>query len=398
MPGSHPVWGELATTQPGRPAGSLGPATLASPRFTVWVVAAIAGVLVAGGIANDTTPARANSAPSSRAHSTLDTNAPSTTTTTVPDTKAARKLIQPAAVVLPAIPAEGLTLGANSDVVRAYEQRMKDVKLDPGPVDGTFSTETQDAVYTIQRIMGVPTTGVVGAAEADFIAHFKYLEPLHGDAEPNRTEIDVARQLLTLYQNYQVRLVTLTSTGSGVQYCYDTPIYAPTRHVCEVANTPSGRFTYYSEVQGWQNGDLGTLYNPMYFVNGIAVHGADRVSLTPASFGCANIPMHIAKYFPQLVSLGDVVYVDGGSPVYVISSGPATGGPSTASDLPPDFDPATTTTTAPPESTTTTTKPEESTTTTAAEESTTTTKPEESTTTTVTTTTTSTTTTTQPKP
>ena len=319
---------------------------LATPRFTVWVVAAIAGVLVAGGIANDTTSARASSALSPRSHTSASASEPSTTTTTAPDPKAARKLVQPSAVVLPAVPEGGLVLGSTGNIVQAYEQRMKDVKLDPGPVDGTFTTETQDAVYTVQRIMGVPTTGVIGAAEADFIAHFKFLEPLHGDAEANRTEIDVTRQLLTLYQNYQVRLVTLTSTGSGVQYCYDTPIYAPVRHVCEVANTPSGRFTYYSEVQGWQNGDLGTLFNPIYFNNGIAVHGADRVSLTPASFGCANIPMHIAKYFPQLVSLGDVVYVDGGSPVYVISNGPATGGPSTASDLPDNFDPGTTTTVA----------------------------------------------------
>ena len=92
--------------------------------------------------------------------------------------------------------------------------------------------------------------------------------------------------------------------------------------MCAIANTPSGRFAYYYEVNGWQDGDLGTLYNPVYFVGGIAVHGADHVSLSRQSYGCINIPMHIADYFPSLVSLGDPVYVDGGSPKVPATSSP----------------------------------------------------------------------------
>ena len=64
------------------------------------------------------------------------------------------------------------------------------------------------------------------------------------DGEGNRTEIDITKQVLTLYENYQVRLVTTTSTGSGEHYCYNSPRVNPTRHICEVATTPSGRFTY----------------------------------------------------------------------------------------------------------------------------------------------------------
>jgi len=52
---------------------------------------------------------------------------------------------------------------------------------------------------------------------------------------------------------------------------------------------------------------LGKLYNPVYFVGGIAVHGAPSVPNRPASHGCVRIPMHIAEYFPTLVAKGDPV-------------------------------------------------------------------------------------------
>ena len=84
------------------------------------------------------------------------------------------------------------------------------------------------AVETLQKIVGINPLGRLGAYEADALRNFQYPQPLHPTAEPNRTEIDVTHQLLTLYQNYQVRLVTTTSTVSGVHYCYDTPKDNPT--------------------------------------------------------------------------------------------------------------------------------------------------------------------------
>jgi hypothetical protein len=196
---------------------------------------------------------------------------------------------------------------------------------------------------------------------------------------------------MTLYHDFQVRLVTMISTGSGVEYCYDSPKVDPTHRLCEIAGTPSGRFTYYEKFAGVQDGDLGTLYNPVYFNGGIAVHGADHVSLTRQSFGCINIPMHIADYFPSLVSLGDAVYVDGGDPAPVLSDTPVQSAPGTIAPpgtvVGPDPSADSTTTTAPadtttsaPADTTTTTTPD--TTTTTTPDTTTTTTPDTTTTTT----------------
>jgi hypothetical protein len=52
------------------------------------------------------------------------------------------------------------------------------------------------------------------------------------------------------------------------------------------------------------------------------VHGYPTVPTSPASHGCARIPMHIADYFHTLVHVGDPVYVFGGTDAKVLSSTP----------------------------------------------------------------------------
>lgn len=314
---------------------------------TKWIAAAVAVVLglagaavvavTVGGDAHDDasaspTPARHVDRPSTTTSST----APTTTTTTLPP------LRQPAAATLPAFTG---TLGPGSDpnVVRVYQQRLADLHFDPGPVDGNYGQATMYAVQALQKIGNLPRTGRIGTAEAIGLAAFNYPQPLQPAGEGNRTEIDVAKQVLTLYQDYQVRLITTTSTGSGEHYCYNTPRDNPTRHVCEVATTPSGRFTYTRFVKGWDKSPLGQLYQPYYFNGGIAVHGYPQVPTTPASHGCARIPMHIAEYYPLLVKVGDPVYVFGGSPAQILSSSPIAPAPppTTAAPAPPVTAPAT---------------------------------------------------------
>jgi hypothetical protein len=269
------------------------------------------GIGVAAGGADDQ---NATAAPARHvAKVSTTTTAPTTTTTTLP------ALRQPARATLPGFTGN-LGPGSNADVVRAYQQRLADLHFDPGPVDGNYGQATVYAVQALQKLIGMPRTGRLGTAEAIQLAVFQYPAPLQPLGEGNRTELDVGKQLLTLYENYQVRLITTTSTGSGQHYCYNSPRENPTRHICEVATTPSGRFTYTRWVKGWDKSPLGQLYQPYYFNGGIAVHGYPEVPTTPASHGCARIPMHIAQYYPLLVHVGDPVYVFGGQPAQILSS------------------------------------------------------------------------------
>ena len=286
-----------------------------------------------------------------------------TTTTTEPASTTTTKagLIQPKPVTLPAIPGGTMGPGAEGDVVKAYQQRLIDLKFDPGPVDGKYGGAMSYAVQAVQKILGMERNGNIGPAEATAIANFQYPAPLEPGGEGNRTEIDITKQVLTLYEGGQVRLITTTSSGSGERYCYNTPRVNPTRRVCEDANTPSGRFTYREYRDGWDKSPLGQLYNPFYFNGGIAVHGYESVPNYPASHGCTRIPMHIAEYFHTLVHVGDPVYVFGGTPANVVSSTPIAPPPpptppTTAPPVvpPPTAPPATPPTTKPPTTTSTT--------------------------------------------
>ncbi len=300
--------------------------------------AGVGGVVAAGAVLrSDDQKVAASPAPATSTSTIPTTTLPPTTTTTLPG------LVQPAPATLPPVPFEGFGPGASSDVVTAYEQRLLDLKFDPGAIDGHFDQALVYALQAVQKIMGFPRSGRLGPGEAQALATFQYPAPLHPEAEPNRTEIDVTKQVITLYENHQVRLITTTSTASGENYCYTTPRENPTTRVCEVAATPSGRYTYYFFYKGWHKGVLGSLYNPFYFNKGIAVHGYAEVPATPASHGCTRIPMHISEYFYTLVKQGDPVYVEGGSPAVILSSTPLgrSSAPAPALDpVPPPGEPA----------------------------------------------------------
>ena len=188
---------------------------------------------------------------------TSTTTTTTTTTTTLPPLATPPPnpsgIVNPIEARLPPAPPEGVGAGATGPVVEAYQSRLAELRFDPGPIDGQYGPAVEYAVQALQKFKDLPVTGVIGQADVDALNHFTYPEPLAPDAEPNRTEVDIARQTLTLYEDGQPRLLTTMSSGSGEHYCYETPKDHPTEQVCEVANTPGGRFTYYLFRPGWDD-------------------------------------------------------------------------------------------------------------------------------------------------
>jgi lipoprotein-anchoring transpeptidase ErfK/SrfK len=269
----------------------------------------LSGISVAGSALRDDHAApHAQSAPTTAPATATapktTTTLPAPTTTTVPPTT----IVQPPWAALPPPPGGVVGPGSQGPEVQAYEQRLADLHFDPGPVDGVYDQTTP--------------TGRISDGDVFSLNFFQYRQPLAANPEPNRTEVDITTQTLTLYENYQPKLLTTMSSGSGENYCYTTPRENPTQRVCEDANTPSGDYAFYEFRPGWDKSPLGQLYNPYYFNKGIAVHGYDSVPTTPASHGCVRIPMHIAEYFHNLVHQGDPVHVFGGKPANVTSSTP----------------------------------------------------------------------------
>jgi peptidoglycan hydrolase-like protein with peptidoglycan-binding domain len=280
----------------------------------------VTGVALAGTALRDTNK-------TTRAQPTTTTAAPTTTTTTTvpeppPSTAPPTDIIQPPWAALPPPPGGVVGPGSVGPEVQAYEQRLADLHFDPGPVDGVYDQKTVYAVHALQKLGGASPTGRITDGDVFALNFFQYRQPLASAPEPDRTEVDITSQTLTLYENYQPKLLSTISSGSGENYCYDTPRENPTSHVCEDANTPSGDFTFYEFRNGWDKSPLGQLYNPYYFNKGIAVHGYESVPVTPASHGCVRIPMHISVYFHDLVHRGSVVHVFGGKPAHITSVTP----------------------------------------------------------------------------
>lgn len=282
--------------------------------------------------------ATTSSSTTSSSSTTTTTEPPPTTTTTIPPPP------PPPFVELPALPDGGLAQGSTSDLVRAYEQRLVDVKFDPGAVDGQFDRETKYAVEALQKLHGVPPTGRIGAPERLLLSGFQWPSS-HAewpDVEPDRVEIDLDRQVIVVWRSNAVVLISTTSTGNGERFCGGND-------GCQYAVTPAGKYEFSWHVNGWRNGSLGRLYNPWYFNGGIAIHGYTNVPTRPASHGCARIPMHTSE------KIGDLFMTK--MPVYVLGTPAPEGGypdgywpdvPSGITASPPTSPPATPPPTAPP--------------------------------------------------
>ncbi|MEZ5205059.1 MAG: L,D-transpeptidase family protein [Acidimicrobiales bacterium] len=247
------------------------------------------------------TATTSTSAAVTTSEATTSTTEATTTTTEAPTTTTTAAPVDPTTVA-----EEGaLRSGSVGSRTKAIQVALEEQGYDPGEPDGKFGTKTTQAVWAFQALNGVPKDGIVGPeTEAAILAKpaQQMLRPALG---PTHVEVDLTRQVLIVWRDGAVKLITHVSTGSGVAYCEDTD-YGPN---CGDAVTPVGVFQFGRRVDGWREAPLGRLYNPVYFHEGYAVHGASSVPDHPASHGCVRIPMGIAAYFPSLVDTGETIEV-----------------------------------------------------------------------------------------
>jgi len=307
-------------------------------RWTPVVAAgAILAAVVFAGSRNDASSADATTTPGFTTVGFTTTSMVDTTTSTLRDNPGAvdASLTVPPStqpqVVIPTDPAivktqlaASIKYKSKGGDVLALQQRLKDLGFDPGPIDGTFGRATQQALWAFEKlILGTPPADATGVLTNDLWQTMQdpiAVQPLREVGE-NKThmEIFLAKQVAIVFTNDKPVLITHISSGSNQKWCeiakYDTdefgqPLAVPIeKDICGLSKTPGGVFKFYRRVEGKRVGALGSMWNPVYFNYGIAVHGASNVPLTPASHGCVRIPMHIADYFPSLVANGDKVYV-----------------------------------------------------------------------------------------
>jgi peptidoglycan hydrolase-like protein with peptidoglycan-binding domain len=204
-------------------------------------------------------------------------------------------------------PARNLAPGMKGTDVKALQQRLSSLKYYLGKVDGSFGGDTQAALWAFQEINGIKVTGVVDAATKKALVHPKtYKSPSYAGKRATRVEVSQALEVLVLFKNNKISLISHVSSGGG--YLYNCGSSG-----CSQAITPNGTYNTTVYMPGWVTVPLGAMYNPVFFISTVfAIHGDTYVPKGPASHGCVRIPMTTALIFhKQLKTPGTQVHVYG---------------------------------------------------------------------------------------
>jgi len=225
-----------------------------------------------------------------------------------PATSAARSApaarTAPVAPVAPAAAAQALQPGMKGSAVKALQRRLAALKYYPGSIDGRFGTNTLEAVWAFYEAQGMTPHSYVSKAMKKRLAPPRAPKVLVKHGAANRIEVSLSREILVLYRNNKIQLISHVSSGGHYYYC------SPGGG-CGYAVTPTGNFRTVVFMRGWVHVPLGEMFNPVFFIGtAFAIHGDTDVPLAPVSHGCVRIPMDIANFFHKLVKVpGERVYI-----------------------------------------------------------------------------------------
>jgi peptidoglycan hydrolase-like protein with peptidoglycan-binding domain len=222
-----------------------------------------------------------------------------------------------------------LAEGMAGDEVERLQNRLTELAFNVGPVDGYYGPLTRQAVWAYEKlVMGVPrseATGQVTPAMWDQMQDPFQVAPRRSHAGADHVEIYLPEQVMVIFHADQPVLVAHVSSGqqnpdgTPFEYTddvtidtdeYGNPLEEPvTKPIKGLAYTPPGVFQAGREITGERNGPLGTMWDPVYINQGIAIHGANNVPLEPASHGCIRVSRHLGPIVQQLIDKGDNVYI-----------------------------------------------------------------------------------------
>ena len=218
-------------------------------------------------------------------------------------------------------PGHNLYFGDHGPAVRSVQRRLNQLHYYAGPVDGSYGTDLEEAVWAFREVQGLPMTAarnsIISAAFRHDLINPKAPKVLVPKGGPNRIEVNQSDQVLVLYRNGKPQLILHVSTGGG--YYYTCP---GSSAVCGPAVTPDGNYTARWFYHGWLTVPLGTMYNPVFFIgSAYAIHGDIPVPWYPASHGCVRIWMDAATWFHKDLSIGGShpthIYIRGRAPYYL---------------------------------------------------------------------------------
>jgi len=206
-------------------------------------------------------------------------------------------------------PSKILKVGSRGEAVLVLEKRLTELRYDVGVVDGFYDQQTWQGVVAFQKYARLKRTGTYNLETQKALYEAMLPEGLHPELGLPRIEIDLARQVLLFFNEQGLHRVIAVSTGSNRKYCEISKKSG--KQVCGVARTPQGKFRIQRRISGWRESDLGKLYNPLYFIDGYAIHGSPSVPAYNVSHGCVRISIESSLWFYDTIKNGTTVIVIG---------------------------------------------------------------------------------------
>lgn len=206
-----------------------------------------------------------------------------------------------------AVPDDYLQQGDEGPEVSDLQDRLTGLGYRPDS-DGRFGAATASAVLAFQKAENLERDSIVGPGVQDHLDDPQAAGPSSDDPGP-RVEVDLDRQIMFIIDGSGTITTVNVSTGSGKQFQS-----AEEGKGIVTAHTPTGEFTVQRSIDGLREAPLGTLYRPMYFQGGWAIHGNPHVPGYPASHGCVRTANWDQDFLWTVLSDGDDVWIYGKNP------------------------------------------------------------------------------------
>ena len=194
--------------------------------------------------------------------------------------------------------------GDESSDIQTLQERLIKLGYRPGDADGRFGAHTTSAVLAFQKREGLQRDGIVGPV---VLAQLENPEGAGANsASGPRIEVDLDRQIAFIIESSGQTTTINISSGSGREYNQPNGSTA-------VAYTPTGEFVVERVIDGNREAPLGSLYRPVYFKEGWAVHGSPNVPAYPASHGCVRTSNYDQDFVFPRITVDDPVHIYGTS-------------------------------------------------------------------------------------
>jgi Ca2+-binding RTX toxin-like protein len=191
--------------------------------------------------------------------------------------------------------------GAAGEAVRHLQEALAAALFYRSAVDGTYGQTTEFAVVAFHKAANLPRVNDWAYSDWAALAAFTPGIPDRPD-EPDRIEVDVTRQILTLVEDGEITAIIPVSTASGQAYVTYSGAVVYSR-------TPRGDFHLTHHGLGWQCSYIGCIYYPWFFTPHYAIHGYPNVPPWPASHGCVRVPVWESDWLESHLAVGLAVHI-----------------------------------------------------------------------------------------